>query len=333
MTTFGITGIGGFIGRRLAERLVQRGDRVRGLELSREAAARLDSSRVDVVVGDLFDPDARASAFAGCDVVVHTAAIVEESGALARFRRVNVDGAVLAATSARASGARTFVHLSSVMVYGFSFPPFVNERGPLRGEGNPYCITKIESEAAVRALANDDFGVIVIRPGDVYGEGSVPWVDRPLALMRSGLFQLPGRGTGILNHVHVDNLIDGLLAAVDRARHGETFNLTDGLATTTATFFGYHARMLGRSRVRCLPEPLLRASIRALALGHEAISRPSPAQEAAIDYLLRPHAYGIGLARARLDFEPRVPLDEGMRRIAASYGLADPTPARPSARG
>src|SRR5206468_3894419 len=108
----------------------------------------------------------------------------------------------------------SFVHLSSVMVYGFSYLPDVDESGPMRGEGNPYCETKIESERAVLSLDSRDFGVAVIRPGDVYGPGSVPWIARPLAMMQKGRFFLPDGGRGVINPVYVDNLVDGIFLAM-----------------------------------------------------------------------------------------------------------------------
>ena len=117
--------------------------------------------------------------FEDADTVIHTAAIVEESGDIERFFRLNVDGARLAAEVARDSGERRFIHLSSVMVYGFDFPNQVSESVPLWPNGNPYCDSKIASEDAVSALETDTFRVIIARPGDVVGPGSVPWVTRP----------------------------------------------------------------------------------------------------------------------------------------------------------
>ena len=72
--------------------------------------------------------------------------MVGEGGDIAHYRRINVGGTHCALEAARAAGARRLVHLSSVMVYGFQFPRLVDETGPMRGEGNAYCQTKIESD-------------------------------------------------------------------------------------------------------------------------------------------------------------------------------------------
>ena len=104
---------------------------------------------------------------------------------------------------------------------------------------NPYCETKLESDRLALGLhAPGAFDVTVIRAGDVYGARSRPWVLRPLDLMRKRIFFLIDGGRGTMNHVHVDNLLDGVFAALDRRASGEAFNVTDGAHTTFADYFG-----------------------------------------------------------------------------------------------
>lgn len=316
-----ITGAGGFIGLRMAERARERGMRVRGLDLGAEAARRAEALGFETIVGDVNDADAVRRLCAGASVVFHTAAIVDEGGEWAKFRRVNVDGTRHVASVAREAGVPRFIHLSSVMVYGFEYPRFVSEEGPLRGEGNPYCQTKIESEEALRPLHRPgSFETIVIRPGDVYGPGSVPWVVRPAELMKRGLFVLIGGGRGIMNHVHVDNLIDGIFAALDRGATGEAFNLTDGAETTFREYFTRLGALVGRKGFPSLPKPLAIAAFAAMARGARAFGRKSLAEPSAVPFVTRPHPYSIEKARSWLGYEPKVSLDDGMRQLAASLG-------------
>lgn len=305
-----VTGVGGFIGLRLAERALALGVRVRGVDQSAVAVERARRAGVEAARGDVADETRLRALMDGADVVVHTAAIVRESGALSLFREVNVDGSRNAARAARDAGATTFVQLSSVMVYGFSFPENVTEGGPLRGEGNPYCITKIESERAVLSLSRDGFGAIVIRPGDVYGPGSAPWVARPLAMMKAGRFVLPD--SGVINTVYVDNLVDGILAAIERRTHGETFNLTDGFATPIADYFGMLARRAALPPPRVLPASVLLRLAPVLGAVHRFTGLGEPASGDTIRYLMRPAAYSIARARRLLGYAPRVTLDEGL---------------------
>jgi nucleoside-diphosphate-sugar epimerase len=315
-----VTGVGGFIGRRLAEMALARGVEVRGLEQSGEGAREARALGVEVVVGDVCDPEATRAACAGAEVVVHTAAVVREDGPKALYERVNVGGTRQVAASARAAGVRRLVHLSSVMVYGFRFPEGVTEDGPLRGEGNPYCETKIASEAVVNAMHHPGrFEVTVVRPGDVYGPGSVPWVVRPFQLLKAGLFVLPSGGRGLVNHVYVDDLVEAIVLAVERGASG-AFTVADGVRTTCLEYFRPLALAAGRRQVRTAPAAVLRPAFRAVQALASLVGREAPAAPSAVDYLLRPSVYSVAKARRELGFVPAVALPEGMSRVREWLG-------------
>jgi nucleoside-diphosphate-sugar epimerase len=314
--TLFITGIGGFIGTRLAERALELGWTVQGIDNSQGAVERARRAGPKVELASIEDEPAVARALRGAQVVVHTAALVRESGPLIEFRRVNVSGTVRVARAAREAGVHTFVHLSSVMVYGFDYPNLVDELGPLRGEGNAYCQTKIESEDAVLPLNQPaHFGVIVIRPGDVYGAGSVPWVTRPIAMMRRRMFLLPLRGRGIINHVFVDNLVDAIFLAIRARAFGRAFNVTDGRATTCDEYFGKLAELAGLPAPRSAPAKLLEGIGAGTALARKLGLTLDPLSPDSVRYLMRPYAYSIERARRELGYEPAVDLEQGLLRI------------------
>ncbi|MCC5953628.1 MAG: NAD-dependent epimerase/dehydratase family protein [Acidimicrobiia bacterium] len=296
----GITGAGGFIGLTIVRRLRAAGHDVRGLDLDRRAEPELQAVDAELHTGDICDPEAMVEFCAGLDTVWHTAAIVEESGDLDRFRRVNVEGARTVARAARDAGVRRLVHFSSVMVYGFDFPDGVTEDGPFDGADNPYCITKHESEAAVLESHEPGvFDVFVIRPGDVYGPGCVPWIIRPFEAMQAGLWAtIETSPPALLNHVYVDNLLDGIDVVLDAGRSGEPFVITDGRRTTTVEFFGHLLGMLGITDVPSIDPDV------AVELGLD---------REAVRHLQRSGQYSIDKVRA-LGYEPTVDLDEGMAR-------------------
>lgn len=311
MRSIFITGIGGFIGKRVGERALSLGWSVRGIDVSEKGVAEARRSGLDAHLGDVTDARRMRELIEKTDAVVHTAAIVREYGSLEAFRRVNVEGSIRVAAAARAARVGTFLQLSSVMVYGFDYPPNVGESGPLRGEGNPYCQTKIESEAAVLGLADAQrFGVIVIRPGDVYGAGSIPWIARPLQMMRKGRLIVPTGG--VINHVYIDNLVDGIFLALERRAHGEIFNVTDGVGTSCERFFSLLAARAGLKSPRTLPAPLVRgaasvvSALRACGLTNDEASADT------VRYLTRRHVYSIDKARRELGYSPRVSLEAGL---------------------
>jgi nucleoside-diphosphate-sugar epimerase len=304
-----ITGIGNFISLRVLEMAVKRGMKVRGLESSSEKAYKAQELGATVFVGSTNSEVALERACEGADIVFHAASFNEAGGSIDIFRTVNVDGTIKTATAAKKAGVKTFVHLSSVLVYGFRFPKNITETGSLRGENNPYCQTKIESEKEILKFNNpSDFGVILIRAGDVYGPDADAWVVRPLEIMRKKKFVLIDGGRGICNHVYVDNLIDGIFLAMEKDTYGEAFNITDGCQTTWKEYYTRLAEIGDRSQpVISVPALVAKTAIRQQGKNAELLPE-------SIDFITRPHTYSIEKARRVLGYEPRINLDEGMAR-------------------
>ncbi|AOX01780.1 oxidoreductase [Moorena producens PAL-8-15-08-1] len=310
-----ITGIGGFIGLRAAELALAQGMKVRGLQRSEDKAKKAQQLGAEVIVGSITDPVAAQKACQGVDIVLHTAAVVKEGGSLKHFQEVNVGGSVNMATAAKTAGVKTFVYLSSVMVYGFNFPKGVTEQGPLCGESNPYCQTKIESEKELLKLNTPpDFGIIIIRPGDVYGPGSTSWVVRPLQLMHEGVFALANSGRGVMNHVYVDNLIEAIFLAVEKEAYGETFNITDGQETSCKEYFTHLAKIGNIPAPFSVPAGVLKFIIQLRCLSQSILGQTPDTLPESVNYITRPYAYSIAKAQSQLGYQPKINLEEGMGR-------------------
>lgn len=317
MTRIAITGIGGFIGLRMAQRATDMGWQVSGVDISEAAVARARAIGAEAHIGDVTDADSLRPAFEGADWIFHTAAVVQEDGPRELYERINNGGTDTVCRAARACSVPRLVHLSSIMVYGFDYPPNVAEDGPFDGSANLYNETKLSSEriALSHNAPDQGFGVIVIRPGDVYGLGSIPWVQRPLDAIKAGQFVLPDGGRGVINHVHVDNLIDGVLLAVQHDACGQAFNITDDAATPGREYFGHLLRMLGRSRVPTAPAWALSAGLRlAWAVGPQLGITP-PMQAAALRFLTRQNKIACDRARQMLGYRPKLTLEQGMERL------------------
>jgi nucleoside-diphosphate-sugar epimerase len=300
-----ITGIGNFIGQRTAEMALERGMNVRGLEKSSDATRKIESCGAEIIIGHTTDLQVLERACENVDIVFHTESVLEASGDLKYFREVNVDGTINTVKIAKQSGVQSFIHLSSVLVYGFNYPDQVTEDGPLRGENNPFCQTKIESESEVLKFNNPpEFGVIVIRAGDVYGPEADAWVTRPLQLMQQKKFVLINGGSGYINHVYVDNLVDGIFLAIEKEAYGEAFNITDGYQTTWKDYYLKLADIGGMAKPISMPAFLVK----------KAAHLQSNISPAAIDFTTRLHTYSTHKAQKILGYTPQIDLDEGMKR-------------------
>ena len=315
-TRVAVTGAGGFIGGVLCRRLTAEGAGVLGLDIDASAADRVGAAGADFRVCDTTDAAAVAAALPGCELVVHTAAIVADFGPMEDYVRVTVRGTRNVLDAAQAAGVRRVVHVSSIAIWGSEYRAPLPEEAEPRPSGWPYQDTKGSSDVLARRR-----GAVVVRPGDVYGPASKQWAIRPLETMKSGRFALPRGRDGMVTPVYIDDLVDCLVLAAssDAAEPGQAYVAWPGQVVSVADFMGYYARMLGRDRVPRLPAAAHRAAVwveeRAARLAH----RPPAATADAVRYLNREHAYTVSRAREVLGWEPKVDLDEGMRRTEAWF--------------
>ena len=307
-----ITGASGFIGRALMVRFAELGSAVAGVDLLADPVR-------NVVAGDVARPGAWQQHAEGSDLVVHTAAVVSNSAPAALYRTISVGSVRHVVDAAIAGGARRLTHLSSVAAYGLDFDTTRTETSDISVlSGYPYCDAKAASEHAVLAAhAAGEMACTVVRPGDVYGPGSRPWVLIPLQMMRKRQFLLPARGRGIFSPVFIDNLLDGIVeASLSDRGVGQIFNITDGLEVSCREFFGYHHRWLGRRGAPpSLPTPIARtvAAAGGFILGR-ALRQDTEISPGTMAMLDRQAGYSITKARHLLGYSPGVALAEGMGR-------------------
>jgi nucleoside-diphosphate-sugar epimerase len=309
-----VTGANGFIGRAVLSRYRALGAEVRGVDLRADPAW-------GVVAGDLGEAGPWQEQARGCDLVVHTAAVVSNSAPAELYRRISVGGVRRALDAAVAGGARRFLHVSSCGAYGWHRPPDADERTPITVlSGNAYQDAKAASEhPALAAHAAGEIACTIVRPSDVYGPGSRPWVLIPLQMMRRGLFFLPAHGRGVFAPVFVDDLVDGIvLAAGHDAGIGQIFNLLGVAPATAAEFFAWHWRWAGRSGApRSFSTPVALRLAEAVALAARLAGRRTEASRESMLMLSKQHVPSMAKARRLLGYAPRVDLPEGMRRTEA----------------
>ncbi|MGH2962580.1 MAG: NAD-dependent epimerase/dehydratase family protein [Solirubrobacterales bacterium] len=307
-----VTGAGGFIGNAICRGMAERGAEVVGLELNQETAGRVRATGAEFLRADVADRESVERAFdtaGGVELVVHTAAHVREYGSMDDFVRVNVGGTRNVLDAAKRAGADRALHISSVVVYGYDDPTEQGEDVYHRTYGIPYIDTKSASDALACRR-----GAVVIRPGDVYGPASVPWVLRPLELAKAGRLVVPGGGDGIMLPVYIDDLVQAVALGLAEGAPGRPYAAWDGEPVTFEDYFNRFADMVGGRRARRLPRPLLAS----LAAAMEAIAglrnAPPHFSRNAITFIDRRGTVSTARIRDDLGWEPWVQLDEGMRR-------------------
>jgi nucleoside-diphosphate-sugar epimerase len=307
-----ITGALGFVGTALAARYRALGAEVCGIDL------RADAAR-NVVAGDIASPGAWQEQFAGCELVVHTAAVVSNIASREACWRTNVRGTRHVVAAASRAGVGRLVHFSSVDAYSVvDFPDGVAESYPLRpdGDGFHYGESKIVGEQAVwQAHAAGEIVATVVRPTDIYGPNARANIVLPFQFITAGQMFLPA--TGYWNPVYIDDLVDGVVRAggVDAGR-GQAFNIGGGVRMLTRDFFAPLFELAGKK-----PRVLGRATLlRLTALVYRLTRTFGVATEmcpASVYMIAKPGGYSIEKARRLLGYEPAVDFNEGMRRTIA----------------
>jgi nucleoside-diphosphate-sugar epimerase len=237
-----VTGAAGFIGGRLAERLVlEHGAEVRALVRNLAGAARLARFPVTILRGDVTSPADLTSAIQGCDLVFHCA--YGTSGSQKHRAWVNTEGTRQVLAAARSAGVTRIVYLSTLMVYGCTADGDLDETAPRRRFGNPYSDSKL---AAERIALSSGLPVAVLQPTAVYGPYGGVWTEAVLRALKTGRQILVDGGHGLANAVYVDDLVSAmLLAAMKEEAVGEAFLISGEEPPTWEEMFGRFARMLG----------------------------------------------------------------------------------------
>jgi dihydroflavonol-4-reductase len=169
-----VTGGTGFTGSHTARMLVTAGHEVRLLVRDREKVRRVFEPHGpppdDVVVGDMTDERAVDAALAGCDAVVHVAALVDlRASAARRVEETNARGVRLVVGGAVRRGIPRVVYVSSLSVFFVPGGPAVAPELPIAPATTAYARSKAEAEAYVRGLQQEGAPVAVTYPAGIIG--------------------------------------------------------------------------------------------------------------------------------------------------------------------
>jgi nucleoside-diphosphate-sugar epimerase len=239
-----VTGASGFIGGRVAERLLlECGARVRVAVRAASRAATLSRFPFEVAIADLRDRDGVARAVDGCDVVIHCA--LGTHGSLRERRAVDVDGTRNLLEAAVRANVSAFVHTSTVSVYANPGHGVLDETAPPTKSRDPYAAGKREGELVALSYASR-LPIVVLQPTTVYGPHAGVHGRAIIEELLSSRIPLPAHGEGICNAVYVDDVVTALLLAATSERvRGERLLISGPEHPTWREFYGAFERMLG----------------------------------------------------------------------------------------
>lgn len=230
------------------------------------------ASRRSAVTLDATDPTAMRTALRNVDCVVNAIA----GKAMVRATEVLLD-------AARLSPPRRIIHLSSMAIYGAASGRVSEDHRAVEPISR-YGYDKILCERLVRKYVEDGGDAVILRPTCVFGAGGEQWTARMAALLRARrIGDLGSAGDGICNLAFIDDLVAGIVAALDAPDvSGKTFNISSSADLTWNDFLVTFAKALGATPVRrignrrLMIETKLLAPLRRVA----AMAVRSPATEA-----------------------------------------------------
>ncbi|MBI2094685.1 MAG: GDP-mannose 4,6-dehydratase [Candidatus Omnitrophica bacterium] len=298
-----VTGIAGFVGLHLAEALLRRGFRVRGLDnfmCSRREGLRPLLGDIEFIEGDVRDRRHVRRAVDGVDAVFHLAAIrsvvkTVEDPLVAH--EVNATGALLLLDGAMKAGVKHFIFTSTSAVYGEARAPRQRESGktlPI----SPYGIAKAAAEEYLRYyFRQTGFPSTAVRIFNVYGPRQNP--ESKYSLVIPGMLSrilagqrpvIEGGGRQSRDFVYIGDILEAFFRILGNpAAYGKVYNLGSGRTTSINDIAGALLRLSG-SRLRPLRAP----------------RRPGDPKRTCAD---------ISLIRKELGWTPKVSLEKGLKEV------------------
>jgi nucleoside-diphosphate-sugar epimerase len=228
-----VTGGTGFIGRRLIKRIMSEGGTVHLAGRESSDYSELDELKnVKIYKGSLNDKQFLTESMKGTDVVIHLAGYAKNwAKDSSIYKRINIDASVLIAEVALELKIKKMIHVSTIVALGPTGKTIFDENVQANYDSlfTDYEKTKAEAERRVLNFAQKGLNITSVNPTRVFGPGVLTEANSLTLLIRNYLkyknYLLLGTGRSIANYVYVDDIVDGILKAVQKGKKGERYIL------------------------------------------------------------------------------------------------------------
>jgi nucleoside-diphosphate-sugar epimerase len=322
MTSVLVTGARGFLGSALVNDLLESGYGVRALV--RNPAPQSYRKAVDIVVGDIRDPQCVKQASSGCDTIVHLAgqahALDDDHVSDQDYQSINVDGTKHLLDGAVAGGVRTFIFASSVKVFGETTAGSVDE-SELPAPQSPYARSKWMAEQLVASYGKGGLSTLSLRLPLVYGPTEKGNLYRMIAAIDQGKFPPLPHVQAVRSMLHVKNFVLAVRAVLQSSGFLKPMYVaTDAKPYSITEVYDLLRKGLG------LQPPLSRVPLWALSVGGQCgdivqalFGKTAPLSSATLEKLIGQAWYSPESLIRDTGYQPRYTFEDAVPELIQHY--------------
>lgn len=224
-----ITGATGYIGSILTKKLADRGEKIKILCRSNPDIAAFKHDNISIVYGDIMDKNSLSNALEGVENVYHMAAYARLWAKNPNvFRQINVEGTRNVLEASLNAGVKKLVYTSTAGVIGPSKDhPMRETDARIMGFFNEYEETKATAEKVALEYVAKGLEICIVNPSRIYGPGldtgSNPVTKVVEMYLKNKWKVIPGNGRDIGSYCYIDDVVDGLIAAMEIGKNGERY--------------------------------------------------------------------------------------------------------------
>jgi len=316
-----VTGANGLLGGAFVKRLIQEDEYIRLFVRRLPPPEIVDHPQIEVVLGDLGDPEAVDRAFDGATAVFHIGAAM--NGARTAHEAATTTGTRNVVEACLKHEVPKLIYISSLSVIDWAGHPAtqpVTESAPL--EPNPrhrgfYTQAKLEAERIVRAAAQErGLPAVILRPGQIWTETS-PLINAAVGVRIGHWLVVIGDDSNLLPLIHVDDVVEAIVLATQSAfSSGEVFQIVDNELMSREELVRLYRRAR-EPRLFVTRFPLAAACF--LAGGIDWLSsmlgRPAPISPYRLRSAVAPLVFDCSRARDQLHWEPHAHSRDALRKL------------------
>jgi predicted dehydrogenase/nucleoside-diphosphate-sugar epimerase len=316
-----VTGANGLLGRAFVKRLIEEDEYVRLFVRRLPPPEITDHPRIEVVLGELGDPDAVDRAIEGATAVFHLGAAM--GGGWPAHEAATITGTRNVVEACLKYEVPKMIYISSLSVIDWAGHPAnqpVTESAtlePAPRQRGFYTQAKLEAERIVRAAAQQrGLPVVILRPGQIWSETS-PLITAAAGIRLGQWLVVIGDDSNQLPLVHVDDVVEAtVLATQSQFSHGEVFQVVDNELMTREELVRLYSRTREpQLRITRLPLGLACFFAGAIDWLTTSLGRPAPISPYRLRSAVAPLAFDCSKAREQLHWEPRAHTRDALRKL------------------